>query len=213
MFSDFVFPVHRVYWPKNGPVPGRPVHGCESQKEDAVDRKTDRTEEFIRLFAANQRRIYGFVAAMVPNADDADDVFQNISAGLWQKFDRFEPGTNFAAWGLQFARYAVLKHFETQRRRKRLVFADEVLELVADEATAANKELDPRHEALRSCIERLPARSRELVRVRYEAGVGTCKEVARRLDRSVEAVYKALSRIHQRLLECVERVLAGEEGS
>lgn len=187
--------------------------GRESEKENAVDRKTDRTEEFIRLFAANQRRIYGFVAAMVPNADDADDVFQNVSAGLWQKFDRFEPGTNFAAWGLQFARYAVLKYFETQRRRKRLVFADEVLELVADEATAANKELDRRHEALRSCIERLPDRSRELVRVRYEAGVGTCKEVACRVDRSVEAVYKALSRIHQRLLECVERVLAGEEGS
>ena len=27
MFSAFVFPVHRVYWPKNGPVPGRPVNG------------------------------------------------------------------------------------------------------------------------------------------------------------------------------------------
>lgn len=165
------------------------------------------------MFAASQRRIYGFVAAMVANADDADDVFQNISAGLWQKFDRFEPGTNFAAWGLQFARYAVLKHFEAQRRRKRLVFADEVLELVADEAAAANPELDRRQEALRSCVERLPERSQELVRVRYEGGVGTCKEVARRVGRSAEAVYKALSRIHHLLFQCIEAALAEEEGT
>lgn len=31
-----------------------------------------RTEDFVRLFAVNPRRIHGLVAAIVPNAADAD---------------------------------------------------------------------------------------------------------------------------------------------
>ena len=162
----------------------------------------------MRLFAAHQRRIYSFVAVMVPNPTEADDVFQEVSAGLWRKFGDFEPGTDFAAWGLQFARYAVLKHFQRRRRRQRLVFGDEVLELLVEQTTLANRESDCRQEALRTCLQRLPERSRELVRVRYETGVGTCKEAASRLGRSVEAAYKALGRIHDLLLKCIESLLS-----
>ena len=50
--------------------------------------ENDRTEEFVRLFATNQRRIYGFVASIVPRSADADDVFGEISASLWKKFRR-----------------------------------------------------------------------------------------------------------------------------
>jgi RNA polymerase sigma-70 factor (ECF subfamily) len=168
----------------------------------------ERTEEFIRLFAASQRRIYGLVAAMVPRGADADDVFQEVSASLWQKFDDFTPGTDFAAWGLRFARLLVLKHYEKQRRWGRVVFDDDVLEQIADETTTALAKLDHRQEALRDCLARLPAHSRQLLDARYDSGLKTCQEVAHRVGRSVQSVYKALSRIHELLLECIEKALA-----
>jgi RNA polymerase sigma-70 factor (ECF subfamily) len=124
-----------------------------------------KTDQFVRLFAANQRRIYGFITVMVPKATEADDVFQEVSVGLWRKFDGFTPGTDFVAWALQFARYAVLKHYEAQRRKNRLVFQGDVLDALVDEATIATGDADRRHEALRRCLDKLPQRSRELVHV------------------------------------------------
>ena len=170
-----------------------------------------RTEEFVRAFAANQRRIYGLVAALIPHPSDADDVFQDVSASLWQKFDEFQPGTDFAAWGLQFAKYAVLKHYEKRRRQGQVALADDVLELIAADAALAIPQMDRRQEALRGCLQKLPQRSRLLLRARYDSGLKTCREVADRVGRSVEAIYKALGRIHGLLLRCIQKSLAEEE--
>jgi len=180
-------------------------------EEASVSATAERTEEFIRLFVANQRRIYGLVAAMVPNAADADDVFQDVSTKLWQKFHEFEPGTDFAAWGLQFARYTVLKHHEQRRRNGQLAFGDDVLEMIADETCEVIPELNRRQQALRECVQKLPEHSRRLLAERYESGLKTCREVGESLGRSVEAVYKALSRLHESLLRCIEKTLAAED--
>jgi RNA polymerase sigma-70 factor, ECF subfamily len=173
--------------------------------------ESDKTEEFIRLFAANQRRIYALVTAVVPRAEEVDDLLQEISASLWQRFHKFTPGTDFGAWSAQFARFAILKYYRAQRRRGQVVFGDEVLAALIDEAAVAHRELDRRYEALRVCLERLPQRSRELVTARYEGGGASCKEVAGRLGRSVEAIYKSLHRVHELLLRCIERHLAAED--
>jgi RNA polymerase sigma-70 factor (ECF subfamily) len=172
----------------------------------------DRNEDFMRLFSANQRRIYGFVAAMIPRTADVDDVFQEVSMSLWRKFEDFEPGTDFAAWAIQFARFLVLKHYEKQRQLGRVVFDDELLNLIADQSVTATEKLDGRIEALRDCLQKLPRRSRELLNLRYDAGLKTCREVAGHVDRSVDATYKALSRIHDKLMQCIERALLSEEG-
>ena len=57
----------------------------------------------MRLFLANERRFYGLIFALVANAADADDLLQDISAGMWEHFDQFVPGTDFAAWAWQKA--------------------------------------------------------------------------------------------------------------
>ncbi len=172
---------------------------------------SDRNEEFLRLLTANQRRIFGFISALVPRSSDADDVYQEVSLALWRKFDQFEPGTDFAAWANQFARYLVLKHCAKQRRLGRLVFDEELLAALADDVAAAASGPDERLEALRGCLEKLPAHSRRLLELRYESGLKTVREVAARVGRSVDATYKAISRIHDALLRCMEGVLTEVE--
>jgi RNA polymerase sigma-70 factor (ECF subfamily) len=167
------------------------------------------TETFMALFLANQRRFYGLIASLVPNANDADDLLQDTAASMWRKFDEFEPGTDFAAWGLRFARFAVLKFFERQRTRGVVVFDDALVGALCDEAAVARAEVDDRHDALRRCVAQLPERSRSLVELRYQPGA-TINTVALRVGLSVAAVYKALQRIHHALLKCVEQRLAAE---
>lgn len=172
---------------------------------------SNRNEAFVRLFAANQRRIHAFIMMLVPRAADADDVFQEVSLELWRKFDGFTLGTDFVAWANQFSRFLVLKHFAKQRRLGRLVFDERVLELLATEAASALTHADDRLNALRHCLDKLPATSRNLLGMRYESGLKTCREVAARMGRSADAVYKALSRLHDALLECVQGQLASQQ--
>jgi DNA-directed RNA polymerase specialized sigma24 family protein len=152
---------------------------------DAIDplinqpRECDR-EEFARLFSRHARRIYGFILTLVFSHQDAEEVFQNTSVVLWDKFAEFQAGTNFFAWASKVAYYEVLNLMKSQRRSH--TFSHEALESLATEAVALSDESS-----------RAP------------------KQIATMQSRSVYSVYRALSRIHMLLLNCVQRNLAREE--
>jgi RNA polymerase sigma-70 factor (ECF subfamily) len=83
------------------------------------------------------------------------------------------------------------------------------LEAVAEQSTASADRLEERSQALARCIDRLPGRHRDLLQRRYRDGQAI-EVVARQVRRSVDAVYRALSRIRRRLHDCVSRSLAQE---
>jgi DNA-directed RNA polymerase specialized sigma24 family protein len=79
-------------------------------------------EQFMRLFLTNQRRFYGLILSLVTNPTDADDILQEVSVRMWQKYCEFKPGTDFAAWGLRFARFEAMNFLKTRRRAGSIVF-------------------------------------------------------------------------------------------
>jgi len=158
----------------------------------------------MRLFLSTQWRIYGFIAALVPTPADADDIFQETALVLWRRFATFKPGTNFVAWALQVARNKVLTYWDQRKTARR--FAPEGLELFIDELAKIAENSDMRFEALEHCLDKLPAKSREIIRLRYSLGAST-QSVAERLERTPSAVYKALNRIHEALRDCLTQTL------
>ena len=165
-------------------------------------------EEFARVFSRNDRRIYGFIMTLVFSHHDAEEVFQNTSVVLWNKFGEFQPGSNFFAWASKVAYYEVLG-FMKQRRRSRTL-SDDALELLANAAIDLSDESSSRQEALEDCLSRLNAADRDLLHSRYYHQRPP-KQIATMQSRSVDSVYRALSRIHNLLLNCVQRNLAREE--
>ena len=168
---------------------------------------SDREEQFLKLFLANQKRLHAFILAVVPVWSDADDLLQETSAVLWRKWDEFQPGTDFVSWALQVARYEILK-FRKKQRRDRCRFTDRTFDLLVEHAASFRWADDERRDALELCLAKLNDRDRELIRLRYQPGA-TTQEVADRAGRSLKAIYKALGRIHDRLLHCVRQRLAG----
>ena len=65
-------------------------------------------------------------------------------------------------------------------------------------------------DALMACLDRLPPRSRRLMTQRYAGGCADTHELARRMGRSVQAVYAQVKRIKLALRNCVQRRLAAE---
>jgi RNA polymerase sigma-70 factor, ECF subfamily len=166
----------------------------------------DSRRHFIRLLTAHERLVYGYILSMVPNWADADEILQETNIRLWEEFDKFELGTNFAAWALRVAHFQVLT-WRKRVGRSRLVFDQKVVDALAEERYWTDEVFEARQQALGDCVSKLPVRSRELLQHCYSDG-GKIKDVAARLQRSPAAVYKALERIRLDLHACIQRKLA-----
>jgi RNA polymerase sigma-70 factor (ECF subfamily) len=160
------------------------------------------------LLLQNRWELYGFIRALVRNTHDAEDVFQEVAATVVKKAQQGTEIRDFRAWSHEVARMCVLAHF--RRRGSRAKAPVEEMRLLVEELT-----LDPAHgpetslaesEALWRCLEKLPARSRALLEMRFVAD-RSYEEIARDLRASVAAVRRAAARARLALLSCVERRL------
>ncbi len=158
------------------------------------------------LMTRHQRQIFAYIYTLVPRRHDAEDLLQETSVVICEKFHEFTPGTDFVAWACQIA-YWRIRYSRQKFARSKVVFDQTVLDAVAQTATTLAPELDARHEALASCLQKLHAREREFVLTRYEPGCGV-EDAARRSGRSMDAAYKALTRIRKLLFDCVSNQLS-----
>lgn len=165
-------------------------------------------DRFIELLNAHRSQLLGYLFCLVRNMADAEDLFQQVSMTLWDKFDEFAPGTNFAAWATTIARNKALT-FLRSKGRERARFSDKVVEELAAQELWRPHEIDGRLMALAQCQQKLPARDQALLALCYGAEGNAC-DVARQLDRPVESIYSSLSRIRRSLYQCIQRTLARE---
>jgi RNA polymerase sigma-70 factor (ECF subfamily) len=166
------------------------------------------TQDFVRLWTQHARRIYAFLLTLVVRPADADDLLQETSMVLWEKFNQFTPGSDFYAWACKIAHFCVCNHRRRQAAAARIV-DDDVLSLLEAELAASGDEIDAELQALAECFEKLRPRDQDLITRRYRAGA-SMRTVASEVGRTVEALYKAIQRIHESLFECVRRRV-GEE--
>ena len=165
-------------------------------------------KRLMRLMTQHQRRIFSYIYTLVPYRADAEDLLQETSLVICEKFGQFQIGTDFAAWACQIA-YWEVRRARQKFARAKVVFDQDVADALAQTAAGMIEEVSERHEALAGCLQKLHPRDREMVLTRYEPGCGV-KEAARRSGRSLEAAYKALGRIRKVLLDCVSLQLAAE---
>lgn len=164
-----------------------------------------RYEEFVGLVRLHTSQILSYINALLLNWNDAEDLFQETCLVVWQKFDEFEPGTNFLAWVLRIADHKVMNFQTVQSRRMafnaslRDALMTEVGNVEADAATADLA-------ALASCMERLPLNDRQVVTLCYAEGESV-SHIANAIGRSPQSVHNSLRRVRNWLLDCIRREL------
>src|SRR6476660_3661443 len=127
-------------------------------------------EAFVRLFVTNEGRLRGFLRTLLRDWNDVDEVMQETSLIAWRKFSQFDVTTNFMAWAAAIARFEALKHLRKQSR-DRLVFNDDILDLLAEESLEKVDTLENHRSALGKCLEKLDTRQKELLQLAYQPGV------------------------------------------
>jgi RNA polymerase sigma-70 factor (ECF subfamily) len=179
--------------------------------EGSADRTPEENKLFLRLFLQNQRGLYAYVLTLLPNRADADDVLQETSLVMWDKFDADGPPADFLAWGRRIAYHKVLDFYKKAHRaqaRLSRVFVERIAQTATGEAEVLR--LEERRTALAACLEKLAPRDRDLLNRRFADGATTLS-TSEQLGRSVDAVYKALAKLRRSLFDCVQKTL-GREG-
>ena len=92
------------------------------------------------------------------------------------------------------------------REQDRLVFREDVLELMADEGVEEMEQRDAEHAALESCLKDVPETQRQFLTLAHTQGVNV-KELAEQAGSTAAAFYMRLNRLRRQLMKCVESKL------
>jgi RNA polymerase sigma-70 factor (ECF subfamily) len=166
-----------------------------------MDSSETKTEQFIHLLSSNHYRIFAFIKSLVVNESDADDIMQDTSTIMWKKFDDFEMGTDFVAWGVTIAKYRILEH---QKKHKDCSLSAETINLLVDQSEKMMPELDLRYHALQQCLSKLSRQDRNFLKLRYTYSYSG-KMIANRVGTTLNMVYRHMSRIKLLLINCVDK--------
>jgi len=177
---------------------------------DSTHRFEDRRasqQRFLSLFLRSEREIFRYVAALVPNVTDAEDIVQQTAIALWEKFETYDPAQPFTPWACRFALNKARQWIE-RRQRWQALLQGGLAEELAQRREELRPELEIRLKHLEGCIGKLPEDQRSIVEDYYYHRSGI-EKVAESAGRTVEATYKALQRIRNALQTCIESATKG----
>lgn len=173
--------------------------------------EASRYRAFLRQFTANEAAVRAFVRRLVPARADADDIMQEVSVVLWEKFESFRGDGDFRVWAFGVARFEVLAWLR-DKGRDRLVLSEKIVDLFGAEAEVQEPRLERQREALEQCLGKVAPEQRGLLMRAYEPGARIAA-LARESGRSEPGFYQWLYRVRKLLFDCIRGRLAKEDNS
>lgn len=170
-----------------------------------------KSEELAVFWTQSQRSVSAYIASLVPNFQDADDILQNVAVITVKKFDLFDRERSFVSWVVGIARNEILKYY-TDRSKNKIVPDIEAIKQIAGiyEADLLSNDSYERDMkvALASCIERLRGKWKRILELYYLREQSSSR-IAQQLAMTRSNVFVSLHRIRFALKECVTKELNG----
>ena len=178
-------------------------YGDVESQQQAQRTMDETTRQAARYWTLAQPAVSAFVAAVVHDFRDRDDVLQDIAVAVLESFPSYDPARPFTAWAIGVARNQVRLYLR-RRRRDRLVFDEATIACLADAFGEIDADQVRRLDVLRECLAMLANRARGLCQLRYEQDLKPAA-IADRVGMTPNSVAKALQRIRDQLRECLDR--------
>ena len=171
-------------------------------------REIDVREQLARLWLEAERAVQAYVFAAVRGFQDAENVVQEVALTVARRFDEYDSSRPFVAWALWLAKSRIADYYRKQGREK-VVFSETLLDQMADALVQRQSVFSARQLALEGCLEKLPAKSRRLLELRYEKAA-SMEQVAEAIETTAGAARVMLFRIRNLLEDCIQSTLAKE---
>lgn len=166
----------------------------------------ENTRKATLLWTSAQPIVAAFVASVVRDFRDREDVLQETALAVFDSIDAYDSQRPFNAWAIGVARNQVGLYLR-RRKRDRLVFGDSTIATL--EAAFGRSAASPKLDFLPECMQQLKGRAREMCDLRYQEDLKPAA-IAQRLGLKANAVSKALQRIREQLRLCIESKAAVE---
>lgn len=166
-------------------------------------------EAVAHLLFRERGKLHAYIWSFLHDAE-TEDVFQDVCLLAVRESRQIESEAHALSW---FRRVARQRAIDCLRRRRRTPLMLDAAVLDALEPYWAKEDETPMASlvtALERCIERLTARARQIVKLRYVDGFSVGK-VAETMGAQVDAMYKSLWRIHRTLGDCVQQQSVRDE--
>ena len=185
--------------------------------EDLVIQYVESADEkaFRTLVDRHQERVFGYLLGMVRDREVANDLFQEtflkVISALSNERGSYTVQGKFLGWVLRIARNAALDHMRSRKKWTDVSasYAEDDVdywERLPDDSPPADHLIHQteQSDALRSCIDALPAEQREVLLLRHEADM-TFKEIAELTGCSINT---ALGRMRYALINLRRQLTA-----
>ena len=165
----------------------------------------------LRLLLTNRAMLIGYINAITGDPTLTEDVFQEVSLVVLAKHAVVADVEGFRPWVRTIARFQSLKAVN-RRSNSPLILVGEAIERLdrawedLDVGAAKREPLA----ALTRCLAGLTPRARQLVTMRYHQNLSG-ERIAEQLQRPLNTIYVAMSRIHRTLGACIRQELSRRE--
>lgn len=131
-----------------------------------MDTKPLEHDDFLRLLLKSEREIMRYVMAIVPQAGDAQEVFQETAVALWKQIDKYDPSKPFTPWACRFAANKAKEHLRKSGRWRGFL-TDDIASMLLARREELAPNLDERVVPLRDCLSELSKNNRKLIEKYY----------------------------------------------
>lgn len=156
------------------------------------------------------RRVRAFIALNTPVPHLVDEIAHGAFVFAYQHIQEFQRGTSFIAWLKSIAwnlLRAEVQRFSREQANQLKYGERRVLDAFGGRSPQPDS---PELDLLKTCVENVTPRMRDLLAMRYSFAFST-KEIAERVDHSAAWVRTTLFRLRRHLKECVQKKLAAEK--
>jgi RNA polymerase sigma-70 factor (ECF subfamily) len=160
-----------------------------------------------QLFLSHHDFVKGVALKYAPWPGLMEDISQQVFLEFIAKEERWDLERDVRPLLATMTRHVAMRLWRDRTRER-----PEVVQKLADHIRllAEESDLPPRYEEeigiLRTCLTKLPEKSRELIQLYYYSDVST-PEIAEQLEMKADTVCRALSRVRDKLRECIQREL------
>ena len=159
--------------------------------------------QFLRLYTSIQPKLFSFLLAVVHSRAEAEELFQDTAVVLWEKYDKYDPKSDFGAWAIGIARNKVFEYLRKNKKTKK-VFNTMFYDQISDLATNSSDDISDRITMLKSCVNKLSPSDKVLLTSRYNEKKSV-RQLSQLTGRPTNSLYKSLARIIILLRQCITR--------
>lgn len=160
-------------------------------------------EQVVRILMRERVKLCAYIWSFLRDDHLCEDVFQDVSVAVLAHLNELEDEVHLLRWLRQAARFRAIDAVRRRRNEPLLLFDDDVQQMLDEDWSNFDAvESAELVTALRSCVEKLSPYARKLIELRYTSGLNGA-QIAHMVNRNLNTVYVALTRIYRGLGDCI----------